>query len=115
MKKIIYLLLILNLGLLSCVDDASVRVMPEFNCKDTNARELNFEGVRWPLLKRLGLLGERVKAHYGETKAENPYLDKDYAECRTSFVVGQHECWPIPQEQIDLMGKENFPQNENWY
>ncbi len=22
-------------GLLSCVDDASVRVMPEFNCKDT--------------------------------------------------------------------------------
>jgi hypothetical protein len=56
-----------------------------------------------------------VKAHYGETKAENPYLDKDYAECRTSFVVGKHECWPIPQEQIDLMGKENFPQNENWY
>ena len=35
MKKIIYFLLILNLGLLSCVDDASVRVMPEFNCKDT--------------------------------------------------------------------------------
>lgn len=57
-------------------------------------------------------MGERVKAHYGETKAENPYLDKDYAECRTSFVVGKHECWPIPQEQIDLMGKENFPQNE---
>ena len=82
---------------------------------DEYARELNFEGVRWPLLKRLGLLGERVKAHYGETKAENPYLDKDYAECRTSFVVGKHECWPIPQEQIDLMGKENFPQNENWY
>ena len=37
---------------------------------DEYARELNFEGVRWPLLKRLGLLGERVKAHYGETKAE---------------------------------------------
>ena len=37
MKRIIYLLLILNLGLLSCVDDASVRVMPEFNCKDTKA------------------------------------------------------------------------------
>ena len=33
MKRIIYLLLILNLGLFSCVDDASVRVMPEFNCK----------------------------------------------------------------------------------
>jgi hypothetical protein len=82
---------------------------------DEYARELNFEGVRWPLLKRLGLLGQRVIAHYGETKAENPYLDKDYIECRTAFVVGKHECWPIPQEQIDLMGKENFPQNENWY
>ena len=34
MKRIIYLLLILNLGLLSCIEDASVRVMPEFNCKD---------------------------------------------------------------------------------
>lgn len=81
---------------------------------DEYARELHFEGVRWPLLKRLGLLGERVKAHYGETKVENPYLDKDYTECRTAFVVGKHECWPIPQEQIDLMGKENFPQNQNW-
>ena len=38
MKRIIYLLLILNLGLLSCVDDASVRVMPEFNCKDTKVQ-----------------------------------------------------------------------------
>lgn len=82
---------------------------------DEYARELHFEGVRWPLLKRLGILGERVKLHYGESKAENPYLDKDYTECRTTFVIGKHEHWPIPQEQIDLMGKENFPQNENWY
>ncbi len=81
---------------------------------DEYARELNFEGVRWPLLKRLGILGERVHLHYGETMSENPYLDKNYAECRTSFVIGKHECWPIPQEQIDVMGKENFPQNENW-
>lgn len=81
---------------------------------DEYARELNFEGVRWPLLKRLGLLAERVHAHYGETKVENPYLDKDYVECRTSFIEGRDENWPIPQEQIDLMGKENFPQNANW-
>lgn len=81
---------------------------------DEYARELNFEGVRWPLLKRLGILGERVHKHYGETTAENPYLDTNYAECRTAFVIGKHECWPIPQEQIDLMGKENFPQNDNW-
>ena len=34
MKRIIYLLLILNLGLLSCVDDASVRVISSgfFRC-----------------------------------------------------------------------------------
>ena len=44
MKKIIYLLLILNLGLLSCVDDASVRVMPEFNCKDTKVNLLKSGG-----------------------------------------------------------------------
>lgn len=35
MKKIIYLIVILSLAVLSCVDDSSVRVMPEFNCKDT--------------------------------------------------------------------------------
>src|SRR5690606_6367614 len=82
---------------------------------DEYARELHFEGVRWPLLKRLGILGERVKAHYGETQAENPYLDKDYIENRGSFVIGKHERWPIPQEQIDLMGEENFPQNDLWF
>lgn len=35
MNKIIYLLFSLSLLVLSCVDDAAVRVMPEFNCKDT--------------------------------------------------------------------------------
>lgn len=35
MKKIIYLLLTLSLAVFSCIDDASVRVMSEFNCKDT--------------------------------------------------------------------------------
>lgn len=49
MKKIIYFLLILNLGLLSCVDDASVRVMPEFNCKDT---KVNLAKRRVLLLRR---------------------------------------------------------------
>ena len=44
-EKIIYFLLILNLGLLSCVDDASVRVMPEFNCKDTKVNLAKSGGV----------------------------------------------------------------------
>ncbi|WP_287641661.1 RagB/SusD family nutrient uptake outer membrane protein [Bacteroides sp.] len=83
---------------------------------DEYARECSFEGVRWPLLKRLGILGERVKLHAGETVEEDPYLDKDYAEARKNFVIGKHEVWPIPQIQIDLMGGEKvFPQNKGWY
>lgn len=35
MKNIIYLLVMLSLAVTSCVDDSSVRVMSEFNCKDT--------------------------------------------------------------------------------
>lgn len=83
---------------------------------DEYARECNFEGVRWPLLKRLGILGERVKFHAGETMEENPYLDSDYTHARENFVIGKHEIWPIPQTQIDLMGGEKvFPQNKGWY
>ena len=46
---------------------------------DEYARELHFEGVRWSLLKRLGILGERVRQHGGDLMLEDPYLDKDYA------------------------------------
>ena len=81
---------------------------------DEYARELHFEGVRWPLLKRLGLLAERCKAHAGESREENPYLDQDYIHARENFIPGKHERWPIPSNQILLMGAENFPQNEGW-
>ena len=82
---------------------------------DEYARELNFEGVRWPLLKRLGLLGERCKLHGGDTRADDPELTADYAHCRTYFEIGKHENWPIPANQILLMGGENaFPQNPGW-
>lgn len=82
---------------------------------DEYARELNFEGVRWPLLKRLGLLGEYCKQWEGETMADNPYLDKDYTYARQNFVIGKHECWPIPSNQILLMGGSSvYPQNEGW-
>lgn len=81
---------------------------------DEYARELHFEGVRWPLLKRLGILGDRVRRNGGDLKAEDPYLDTDYAHCRENFVIGKHEVWPIPQSQIDLMGENVFPQNEAW-
>ena len=81
---------------------------------DEYARELCFEGVRWPLLKRLGILADRCIAHAGDTMAEEPLLDQDYAHARTYFVRGKHENWPIPANQILLMGAENFPQNEGW-
>ncbi len=80
---------------------------------DEYARECNFEGVRWPLLKRLGILAERVQLHAGDSKAEDPYLNQDYTDARKNFVPGKHEVWPIPQSQIDMMGKD-FPQHEAW-
>ncbi len=81
---------------------------------DEYARELHFEGVRWSLLKRLGLLATEVKKHSGDTKQQDPYLDRDYIECRTNFVAGKHETWPIPSNQILLMGEQNFPQSDPW-
>lgn len=80
---------------------------------DEYARELHFEGVRWPLLKRLGLLAERCKLYSGESRAENPYLDQDYTHARVNFVEGKHEKWPIPSNQLLLMGSE-YGQNEGW-
>jgi len=79
---------------------------------DEYARELHFEGVRFPLLKRLGLLEERVKAHYGNSKAEDPNLAKDYIEARKNFKAGRDECWPIPQSALQLM--PGFGQNSGW-
>ena len=81
---------------------------------DEYARELHMEGVRWPLLKRLGML-ERVKLHGGDTPAEDPQLKErtDLAQQRANFST-KHYVWPIPQSEIDFMGAENFPQNEGW-
>ena len=82
---------------------------------DEYARECNFEGVRWSVLKRLGILADAVKAHGGDSKVEDPLLDGNYATQRKTFVKGKHEVWPIPMTQIDLMGGEDvFPQNEAW-
>lgn len=47
--------------------------------------------------------------------AENPYLNKDFTFARQNFVVGKHECWPIPSNQILLMGGSDvYPQNKGW-
>ena len=75
------------------------------------ARELNFEGVRWPLLKRLGLLEERVLLHAGDSKAEDPNLPSDYIQPRKNFSSKWWR-WPIPQSILDIM--PGYGQNEGW-
>ena len=79
---------------------------------DEYARELNFEGVRWPLLKRLGLLEERVTLHAGDTKKEDPQLASDYIHPRKNFSSKWWR-WPIPQDILDVM--PGYGQNEGWY
>jgi len=72
---------------------------------DESARELNFEGGRWFLLKRMGVLFTQVNKYhtFGSAKTnEAVYPMKDY-------MVR----WPIPQDQIDLMAP-NFPQNTGY-
>lgn len=81
---------------------------------DEYARECHFEGVRWSLLKRLGML-ERVVLHGGDTPEEDPMLkdQTSLAQQRANFEP-KHYRWPIPQSELDFMGVENFPQNEGW-
>ena len=41
-------------------------------------------------------------------------MDKDYAECRSNNVEGLHDTWPIPLNEVDLMGADVFPQSDPW-
>jgi hypothetical protein len=71
---------------------------------DEHARELAFEGGRWFLLKRMGVLVERVNLYkkFGSSTADEK-----------GIVMAPHMVrWPIPQDQIDLMG--TFPQNDGY-
>jgi SusD family. len=63
---------------------------------DENARELGFEGHRWPLLKRMGILVERVKAHNAVA---------------TPNIQAKHVRWPLPQSFVDLA---KVKQNEGY-
>lgn len=58
---------------------------------EEQARELGHEGHRWAMLKRLGLLVERVKMH-------NPSA--------TNNIQDRHVRWPIPQNFVDQLGVE---------
>ncbi len=71
---------------------------------EESARELAFENERWFLLKRLGILVERVNRHYMMGSNSNN---------TAIFPMAPHMVrMPIPQSQIDLMG--TFPQNPGY-
>lgn len=71
---------------------------------EESARELAFENNRWFLLKRLGLLVERVNQHY--------MMGSNSGNVEIYPMAPHMVRMPIPQSQIDLMG--TFPQNDNY-
>ncbi len=72
---------------------------------DESARELNFEGGRWFLLKRMGVLFSQVNKYhtFGSAKTNEAVFPMKDFQVR----------WPIPQDQINLMAP-NFPQNPGY-
>ena len=81
---------------------------------DEHARELAMEGDRWFFLKRNDMLISSVMQHGGEYYVDDKgRVLSDNIAIRTN-IQPHHVRWPIPQAQIDIMGKENFPQNENY-
>ncbi|WP_415326830.1 RagB/SusD family nutrient uptake outer membrane protein [Chryseobacterium sp. MMS23-Vi53] len=69
---------------------------------EESARELAFENERWFLLKRLGILGERISLHY--RNGDNSSTEaNDAANSQTPWRPQYVNC-PVPQSQIDIMG-----------
>lgn len=66
------------------------------NLVDEQARELGFEGRRYPMLKRLGILMERIETNNPEMAAN---------------MLPFHIRWPLPKNFVDLTG---VPQNEGY-
>ncbi|TFH39483.1 MAG: RagB/SusD family nutrient uptake outer membrane protein [Bacteroidia bacterium] len=77
------------------------------------ARELAFEGRRWFILKRFGVLVDRVRLYGGQSSFRGiPSPSPDYYSARTN-IQDYHVRWPIPQSELDAMGGI-FPQNEGY-
>lgn len=68
----------------------------EANLLDEQARELGFEGRRYPMLKRLGILEDRIKTY-------SPEIGNN--------MLSFHVRLPIPKTTVDLTG---IPQNEGY-
>jgi len=81
---------------------------------DEHARELAMEGDRWFFLKRNGILISKVREYGGEYYEDDKgRVLSNNIEIRDN-IQPHHVRWPIPQAQLDIMGKENFPQNEGY-
>ncbi len=81
---------------------------------DEHARELAFEGDRWFFLKRNGILYEKVKKYGGDYLKNGSGIILMNDTIIRGNIQPFHANWPIPQAQIDIMGKDNFPQNEGY-
>ena len=76
---------------------------------DERARELAFEGQRWYTLKRTGKLYDFLLDHMN-----NDNMNESYPEGNPKNILREYmKNWPIPQQQIDLLGP-NYPQNEGY-
>ncbi|CAZ96585.1 RagB/SusD family nutrient uptake outer membrane protein [Zobellia galactanivorans] len=76
---------------------------------DERARELGFEGQRWYTLKRTGKLYEFLLDHMN-----NDNMNESYPEGNPKTILREYmQNWPIPQEQMDLLGP-NYPQNDGY-
>ncbi|WP_238480374.1 RagB/SusD family nutrient uptake outer membrane protein [Mangrovibacterium lignilyticum] len=71
---------------------------------DEHAREMAFEHSRWFVLKRLGLLAERVTMHFKVGSNSTNVAGRDMQPYMVNY--------PIPQSEIELMG--TFPQNDGY-
>jgi len=71
---------------------------------EEHAREMALEHSRWFLLKRLGILSERVSLHFE--------VGSNSGNVQIRQMPKYMENWPIPQSQIDVM--PGFPQNEGY-
>lgn len=76
---------------------------------DERARELAFEGQRWYTLKRTGKLYDFLLDHMN-----NDNMNESYPEGNPKVILQRYmENWPIPPQQIDLLGPA-YPQNEGY-
>ncbi len=69
---------------------------------EEHARELALEGHRWYMLKRLGILVERVRTYGGEDDKPNHRIN----------IQPYHVRKPIPQTEVELI--DGYPQNDGY-